>query len=131
MMETLRLGSKLGTQYGVLPRIETPLIASSKADIVRLAVDLGAPLVLLTGGEPMLQVDASLVHALKAAGFEIAIETNGTLPVAEGIDWICVSPKAGTDVVQRNGHGRKNPYFFRIARESSPATQSRKALAAS
>ena len=69
--------------------------------------DAGRPFVVLTGGEPMLQVDASLVHALKAAGFEIAIETNGTLPVAEGIDWICVSPKAGTDVVQRNGHELK------------------------
>lgn len=63
----------------------------------------GRPLIVLTGGEPMLQVDATLVDALHSAGFEIAIETNGTLPVAAGIDWICVSPKAGNPVVQRSG----------------------------
>jgi len=59
--------------------------------------------VVLTGGEPMLQVDPALTSALKAAGFTIAIETNGTLPVAAGIDWVCVSPKAGSTVVQRHG----------------------------
>jgi 7-carboxy-7-deazaguanine synthase (Cx14CxxC type) len=61
------------------------------------------PLVVITGGEPMLQLDAALVDALHARGFEIAVETNGTLPAPEGIDWICVSPKAGTEVVQRTG----------------------------
>jgi 7-carboxy-7-deazaguanine synthase len=60
-------------------------------------------LVVLTGGEPMLQVDAALIDALHAAGFEIAIETNGTLPVPAAIDWICVSPKAGAELVQRTG----------------------------
>jgi len=64
-------------------------------------------LVVLTGGEPMLQVDTALVAALHAVGFEIAIETNGTLAVTEGIDWICVSPKAGTDLIQRVGHELK------------------------
>lgn len=59
--------------------------------------------VVLTGGEPMLQVDDALVEALHAAGFRIAIESNGTLPVHPGIDWICISPKAGTQVVQRSG----------------------------
>ena len=59
--------------------------------------------VVLTGGEPMLQVDDALVDALHAAGFRIAIETNGTLPVHPRIDWICVSPKAGSAVVQRSG----------------------------
>ncbi|OYW23429.1 MULTISPECIES: 7-carboxy-7-deazaguanine synthase [unclassified Sphingomonas] len=59
--------------------------------------------VVLTGGEPMLQVDDALVDALHAAGFRIAIETNGTLPVHRGIDWVCVSPKAGSDVVQQSG----------------------------
>jgi 7-carboxy-7-deazaguanine synthase len=54
------------------------------------------PFAVLTGGEPMLQVDGPLVDALKAEGFEIAIETNGTMPAAAGIDWVCVSPKAGT-----------------------------------
>jgi 7-carboxy-7-deazaguanine synthase (Cx14CxxC type) len=58
---------------------------------------------VLTGGEPMLQVDDALVDALHARGFRIAIETNGTLPVHPGIDWICVSPKAGSEVVQRSG----------------------------
>lgn len=62
---------------------------------------------VLTGGEPMLQVDAALVDALHAAGFFIAIETNGTLPVAAGIDWVCVSPKAGSAVVQRRGNELK------------------------
>lgn len=59
--------------------------------------------VVLTGGEPMLQVDDALVEALHAHDFEIAIESNGTLPVHPGIDWICISPKAGSTVVQRSG----------------------------
>ena len=58
---------------------------------------------VLTGGEPMLQVDDALVDALHAVGFTIAIESNGTLPVHPGIDWVCISPKAGSDVVQRSG----------------------------
>jgi 7-carboxy-7-deazaguanine synthase (Cx14CxxC type) len=61
------------------------------------------PLVVITGGEPMLQLEAALIDALHARGFEIAVETNGTLPAPDGIDWICVSPKAGTEVVQRFG----------------------------
>ena len=59
--------------------------------------------VVLTGGEPMLQVDDALVAALHDAGFRIAIETNGTLAAHPGIDWVCVSPKAGSIVVQRRG----------------------------
>jgi 7-carboxy-7-deazaguanine synthase (Cx14CxxC type) len=59
--------------------------------------------VVLTGGEPMLQVDDALVDALHAAGFTIAIESNGTLPTHPGIDWVCISPKAGSTVVQRGG----------------------------
>ncbi|MBP6031221.1 MAG: 7-carboxy-7-deazaguanine synthase [Sphingobium sp.] len=59
--------------------------------------------IVLTGGEPMLQVDDALVDALHAAGFEIAIETNGTLPVHPGIDWVCVSPKAGSAMAQTSG----------------------------
>lgn len=59
--------------------------------------------VVLTGGEPMLQVDAALIDALHAGGFEIAIESNGTLPVPRSIDWICISPKAGSQVVQTSG----------------------------
>src|SRR5438309_3258998 len=64
-------------------------------------------LVVITGGEPMLQLDATLVEALHAHGFRIAVETNGTLPAVAGLDWICVSPKAGTDVVQRTGNELK------------------------
>ena len=63
--------------------------------------------VVLTGGEPMLQVDDALVDALHDAGFEIAIETNGTLPVHRAIDWVCVSPKAGSDVIQTSGNELK------------------------
>lgn len=59
--------------------------------------------VVLTGGEPMLQVDAALIDALHGQGFTIAIETNGTLAVPRSIDWICVSPKAGSDLVQTSG----------------------------
>jgi 7-carboxy-7-deazaguanine synthase (Cx14CxxC type) len=59
--------------------------------------------VVLTGGEPMLQVDAALIDALHEQGFTIAIETNGTFAVPRSIDWICVSPKAGSDLVQMSG----------------------------
>ncbi|HLO22989.1 MAG TPA: 7-carboxy-7-deazaguanine synthase [Methyloceanibacter sp.] len=68
------------------------------------------PFVVLTGGEPMLQVDEALISALHGAGFEIAIETNGTLPVPRAIDWICVSPKAGAPLVQRSGDELKLVY---------------------
>jgi organic radical activating enzyme len=60
-------------------------------------------LVVCTGGEPLLQLDEALVTALHAQGFSIAIETNGTLPVPAGIDWICVSPKAGAELVVTRG----------------------------
>ncbi|HEX7656522.1 MAG TPA: 7-carboxy-7-deazaguanine synthase [Sphingomonas sp.] len=59
--------------------------------------------VVLTGGEPMLQVDDALIDALHASGFVVAIESNGTLPVHPKIDWVCISPKAGSAVVQRSG----------------------------
>lgn len=58
---------------------------------------------VLTGGEPMLQVDSVLVDALHARGFEVAMESNGTIVAAPGIDWLCISPKAGSEVVQRSG----------------------------
>lgn len=83
-------------------RFETP---GALAAACRGAWDgpAGARLVVLTGGEPMLQVDGALVDALHEAGFEVAIETNGTLPVPREIDWICVSPKAGAPLVQTSG----------------------------
>jgi 7-carboxy-7-deazaguanine synthase len=78
--------------------------AAALAERVRTLWGAGErPLVVVTGGEPMLQLDAPLIDALHADGFEIAVETNGTLPAPAGLDWICVSPKAGTEVVQRSG----------------------------
>ena len=66
--------------------------------------------VVLTGGEPLLQVDAPLVDALHARGFEVAVETNGTLPLRAAIDWVCVSPKAGTELVLTRGSELKLVY---------------------
>lgn len=60
-------------------------------------------LVVVTGGEPMLQLDVRLVDALHRRGFAVAAESNGTMPAVDGLDWLCVSPKAGTEVVQRAG----------------------------
>lgn len=70
----------------------------------------GKPYVVCTGGEPLLQLDSPLIHALHAANFEIAVETNGTLPVPDGVDWICVSPKAGIKLVQTWGNELKLVY---------------------
>lgn len=66
--------------------------------------------VVLTGGEPLLQIDAALLDALHAEGFEIAVETNGTIPVPPAVDWICVSPKAGAPLVQTRGDELKLVY---------------------
>lgn len=66
-----------------------------------------SPFVVCTGGEPLLQLDQPLVEALHEEGFEIAIETNGTLSPPSGIDWICVSPKAGAKLVLQKGHELK------------------------
>ena len=66
--------------------------------------------VVLTGGEPLLQVDGPLIAALHARGFAIAVETNGTIEAPEGLDWICVSPKAGASLVLGRGHELKLVY---------------------
>lgn len=66
--------------------------------------------VVLTGGEPLLQVDTALIDALHAAGFEIAVETNGTVQAPAGIDWLCVSPKAGAPLLQTRGDELKLVY---------------------
>ncbi|MDE2394082.1 MAG: 7-carboxy-7-deazaguanine synthase [Burkholderiales bacterium] len=66
--------------------------------------------VVLTGGEPLLQVDAALIDALHGARFEIAVETNGSVEAPAGLDWICVSPKAGAPWVQRRGNELKLAY---------------------
>ena len=70
----------------------------------------GDRLVVLTGGEPLLQVDAALTAALHARGFRVAVETNGTQEPPPGLDWICVSPKAGADLVLRQGDELKLVY---------------------
>ena len=63
--------------------------------------------VICTGGEPLLQLDAPLIKALKRRGFHVAVETNGTIKAPEGLDWICVSPKADAPLVQTSGHELK------------------------
>ena len=67
-------------------------------------------LVVCTGGEPLLQLDVALIEALHAAGFSIAVETNGTLAAPAGVDWVCVSPKAQATVVQNSGQELKLVY---------------------
>jgi len=68
------------------------------------------PFMVFTGGEPALQLDAAAIEAVHARGFEIAVETNGTRPLPDRIDWICVSPKAGSTVVVRSGDELKVVY---------------------
>jgi 7-carboxy-7-deazaguanine synthase (Cx14CxxC type) len=70
----------------------------------------GRPYVVCTGGEPLLQLDEALIEALHGQGFEIAIETNGTLPAPPGIDWICVSPKADAVQILKRGDELKLVY---------------------
>ncbi|HEY1768395.1 MAG TPA: 7-carboxy-7-deazaguanine synthase [Terracidiphilus sp.] len=70
----------------------------------------GKRFVVCTGGEPLLQLDPALIEALHERGFEIAVETNGTIAAPAGLDWICVSPKAGTKLVQRSGNELKLVY---------------------
>jgi 7-carboxy-7-deazaguanine synthase len=64
---------------------------------------IGEPWVVCTGGEPLLQLDQDLIEAIHTCGFKIAVETNGTIAAPEGIDWLCVSPKANADLVQTSG----------------------------
>lgn len=63
----------------------------------------GRPYVVCTGGEPLLQLDEPLITELQSRGFEVAVETNGTLPVPASIDWVCVSPKANADMIVASG----------------------------
>lgn len=86
------------------------------ADAARLAATINglwpagfdsSKFVVFTGGEPLLQLDDSLINSMHACGFEVAIETNGTLPVPQGVDWVCVSPKAGAMLSVRTGNELK------------------------
>jgi 7-carboxy-7-deazaguanine synthase (Cx14CxxC type) len=70
----------------------------------------GKRFVVCTGGEPLLQLDASLIEALHSCDFEIAVETNGTIAAPAGLDWLCVSPKAGSELVQKSGDELKLVY---------------------
>lgn len=70
----------------------------------------GSPYVVFTGGEPLLQLDEELIEAMHARGFEVGVETNGTIPAPPGIDWLCVSPKAGSKWVQKQGDELKLVY---------------------
>ena len=94
-----------GVGGGKFKNAET--LAKAIADTYQGGVGAGVPYVVFTGGEPTLQLDAALIEAVHAQGFEIAIETNGTLPVPAGVDWICVSPKFGSELVQTTGHELK------------------------
>lgn len=80
----------------------------------------GKRFVVCTGGEPLLQLDAALIAALHEKDFEIAVETNGTIAAPPGIDWICVSPKAATELVQRSGDELKL-VFPQAEAEAEPA----------
>ena len=85
-------GGKFATAEALADRVETVWAGGDEQRLV-----------VITGGEPMLQLEAALVDTLHARGFRVAMESNGTLPAAAGIDWLCISPKAGTEVVQRSG----------------------------
>jgi len=85
-------------------------LANAVAEKWPAAIPRGKPYVVCTGGEPLLQLDAPLIAALHARGFEIAVETNGTIAAPTGLDWICVSPKAGAPLKQITGHELKLVY---------------------
>ena len=91
-------------------RYEAAGLAASAAALWPGPPGAGRPYVVCTGGEPALQIDAPLVEALHGAGFEVAIETNGTLPLPPGIDWVCVSPKADAPLAVTEGDELKLVY---------------------
>lgn len=88
-------------------KFDTPQALAEHIALLWPAGRAGRPLVVCTGGEPLLQLDEPLIEALHALGFEVAVETNGTQPAPRGIDWICVSPKAGAELVLTHGHELK------------------------
>ncbi len=92
-------------------RFEGPqALAAHVATLWRAGSAGGTPYVVCTGGEPLLQLDAPLVDALHRTGFEVGVETNGTLKAPDGLDWICVSPKADAPLAQRSGDELKLVY---------------------
>ncbi len=104
-------------------RYATPReLAAKVASLWPTGLNIGRPYVVCTGGEPLLQLDEALVDAFHEAGFEVAVETNGTIAAPAGIDWICMSPKANTELVQLSGHELKLvfPSVRRRARKIYP-----------
>ena len=87
-------GGKFDTEAGLADRIEQTWQPTSTS---------GNKFVVFTGGEPLLQLDRPLIDTLHTRGFEIAVETNGTVAAPSGVDWICVSPKAGAKLIQNAG----------------------------
>ncbi|MFN7119531.1 MAG: 7-carboxy-7-deazaguanine synthase [Saprospiraceae bacterium] len=84
-------------------RYTAEALADQVASIWQPTRAIGKPYVVCTGGEPLLQLDEKLIAALHQQGFEIAVETNGTIAAPEGLDWICVSPKAGSELILQKG----------------------------
>ena len=119
-----RDGSRIGQRPSAISAIRNSLVqvaraAANSKEACELAAavlekwprgDEGTPYVVCTGGEPLLQLDEDAVHALHQAGFEIGVETNGTIKAPAGIDWICVSPKAGAGLLQLSGNELKLVY---------------------
>lgn len=85
-------------------------LASAVSEHWHAAAGAGVPYVICTGGEPLLQLDEAAIDAMHARGFEVGVETNGTICAPAGLDWICVSPKAGATVVQKTGDELKLVY---------------------
>ncbi len=96
-----------GGKFGTAQALAAAVAALWPADA---AGKVGKPLVVCTGGEPLLQLDTAAVEALHAQGFEIAVETNGTQPAPPGLDWVCVSPKARAPLVLTSGSELKLVY---------------------
>ncbi len=89
-------------------RFATPEdLAQAVSDQWPVEKDGGKPYVVCTGGEPLLQLDEALIEAFHAQGFEVGVETNGTIEAPPGIDWLCMSPKAGTEIILKKGQELK------------------------
>ena len=99
-------GGKFDSAQDLAAEVERAWTENSKKNGSRL----GKRFVVCTGGEPLLQLDKKLISALHKHGFEIAVESNGTIAAPEGLDWICISPKAGAELVQRRGSELKLVY---------------------
>ena len=91
-------------------KFQTPEELSTAVNVKWPKQNQGKKLVVCTGGEPLLQLDEKLINALKIDGFEVAVETNGTIEAPEGIDWLCVSPKSGSELKQMTADELKLVY---------------------